>query len=144
MGAKELAATQRNTRTWIEEDDALEASHLDSVYVEVVQPVRHLVEHSLEDTTNFWILHLVALARETVSEENSVRLGPVSCCQVQHAVLAPAHLQKLDLVIQAETDKSRNAFGPLDHLQERRSDAFEQVLKLNTSFARFDLFGWPL
>ena len=89
------------TLTRVKEQYPFEASKLNTVHVEVVEPVGQLAEHSLEDTSDLWVLYVVFVAGETVGEENGVRFGTVASSDLEHTVLAPAGFEKLDLVVEA-------------------------------------------
>ena len=59
-------------------------------------------------------------------------------------MLAPARLEKLDLVVQTEAAEGRDTLGPLDHLEKRGLDAFEEILQLDVAGLLLDGLGLVL
>lgn len=102
--------TKHHTRilTRIEEENALEASQLHPVHIEVVQPVGQLTEYPEENTSDLGVLDVVLAASEPVGQQHRVRFRSVLGSQLQSAVLAPAGLQQLDLIVKTQAAESRD------------------------------------
>lgn len=119
--------------TGVEEQYPLEAGQLHPVHIQVVQPVGQLAEDPEQHASHLWVLNVVLVAGEAVGQQHCVRLGAVLGGQLERAVLAPAGLEKLDLVVQTQTAKSRDSLGPLDDFEEGGLDALKEVLQLDVA-----------